>query len=202
LWIGGKHSRAHAWAVFWRELSSEFPRATSLTPAGTNPRSLHFAAAVTDEFRAAQFRSKQYNSGMALTALGKRLFRTLAKVIPQCGMVSQAVAFNMFLAFFAVLLTALSLTKSSLEGEGGREVATRISAILPAGSWQLISAYIVRQEINAWYLTLIGWVGTLLVGSQVIKLIIKGIELIYGDHSTHSFLDLSLPKMLSGANAF
>jgi hypothetical protein len=37
----------------------------------------HFAAAVTDEFRAAQFRSEQYNSGMALTALAKKLFRVI-----------------------------------------------------------------------------------------------------------------------------
>jgi membrane protein len=125
---------------------------------------------------------------MALTALAKKLFRTLARVIPQCGMVSQAVAFNMFLAFFAVLLTALSLMKSSLEGEGGQDLAVRISAILPPGSWQLISAYVLPQEVNAWYLALTGWVGTLLVGSQVIKLIIKGIELIYGDHGTRSFL--------------
>ncbi len=129
------------------------------------------------ESYATQFATEQYNSGMALTALAKRLFRTLARVIPQCGMVSQAVAFNMFLAFFAVLLTALSLMKSSLEGQGGQELALRISSILPPGSWQLISAYVLRQEVNAWYLALFGWVGTLLVGSQVMKLIIKGIEL-------------------------
>jgi membrane protein len=146
------------------------------------------AAAISSESRAAQYGTEQYNSGMALTALAKKLFRTLARVIPQCGMVSQAVAFNMFLAFFAVLLTALSLMKSSLEGEGGQDLAVRISAILPPGSWQLISAYVLPQEVNAWYLALTGWVGTLLVGSQVIKLIIKGIELIYGDHGTRSFL--------------
>jgi len=154
------------------------------------------AAVVTGEFRAAQFESEQYNSGMALTALDNKLFRTLARVIPQCGMVSQAVAFNMFLAFFAVLLTALSLMKSSLEGEGGQQVAMRISAVLPPGSWQLISAYVLRREVNAWYLALFGWVGTLLVGSQVIKLIIKGIELIYGDHSTHSFLGRQIRGLL------
>jgi membrane protein len=133
---------------------------------------------------------------MALTALVKKLFRTLGKVIPQCGMASQAVAFNMFLAFFAVLLTALSLMKSSLEGEGGRQVATRISAVLPPGSWQLISAYVLRQEVNTWYLALIGWIGTLLVGSQMIKLVIKGIELIYGDHATHSFLGRQIRGLL------
>lgn len=140
--------------------------------------------------------SRQYNSGMALTALAKKLYRTLARVIPQCGMVSQAVAFNMFLALFAVLVTALSLMKHSLEGEGGQEVAMRISAILPPGSWQLISTYMLREEVNAWYLALIGWVGTLLVGAQVMKLIIKGIELIYGDQGTHSFLGRQLRGLL------
>src|SRR5271169_193840 len=133
---------------------------------------------------------------MVLTTLAKKLFRTLARVIPQCGMVSQAVAFNMFLAFFAVLLTALSLMKSSLEGAGGQQVATRISAVLPPGSWQLISAYVLRQEVNTRYLALIGWVGTLLVGAQMIKLIIKGIELIYGDQATRSFLGRQIRGLL------
>ena len=154
------------------------------------------AAAVTGVFRAASFGSEQYTSRMALTALARKLFRTLARVIPQCGMVSQAVAFNMFLAFFAVLLTALSVMKSSLEGKGGQEIALRISAILPPGSWQLISAYLLRKEMNVWYLAVIGWLGTLLVGSQMIKLIIKGIELIYGDHATHSFLGRQIRGLL------
>jgi len=154
------------------------------------------SAAVFRTSRAIQFAIRQYNSGMALPALAKKLFRMLARVIPQCGMVSQAVAFNMFLAFFAVLLTALSLVKSSLEGEGGQELAVRISAILPPGSWQLLSAYVLRQEVNAWYLALIGWIGTLLVGSQVMKLIIKGLELIYGDRGTHSFIGRQLRGLL------
>jgi membrane protein len=133
---------------------------------------------------------------MALTSLGKKLFRTLARLIPQCGMVSQAVAFNMFLAFFAVLLVALSLMKGSLEGEGAQDVAMRLSAILPPGSWQLVSVFVLRAEVNTWYLALIGWVGTLLVGSQVIKLIIKGIELIYGDREAHSFLSRQIRGVL------
>jgi membrane protein len=133
---------------------------------------------------------------MALSVFDNKLHRTLARVIPQCGMVSQAVAFNMFLAFFAVLLTGLSLIKSFLEGEGGQQVAMRISAVLPPGTWQLISGYVLRREMNSWYLALIGWVGTLLVGSQVIKLIIKGIELVYGDHATHSFLGRQIRGLL------
>lgn len=133
---------------------------------------------------------------MALSALVRKLFRTLARVIPQCGMISQAVAFNMFLAFFAVLVTALSLMKSSLEGERGQDVTLRISSILPPGSWQLVSAYVLRPEVNAWYLALIGWISTLLVGTQVIKLLIKGIEMVSGSHSTHTFLGRQIRGLL------
>jgi membrane protein len=130
----------------------------------------------------------QYNSGAMINSLAKKLLRTLAKVIPQCSMISQAVAFNMFLAFFAILLIVLSLMKSSLEGKGGPELAMRLSAILPPGSWQLVSDTLLRPEVNSWYLALFG--------SQMMKLIIKGLELIYGDSGSHSFLVRQLRGLL------
>ena len=125
---------------------------------------------------------------MALRSIAKKLFRTLARVIPQCGMVSQAVAFNMFLAFFPSLLVALGLMSSSLRGKSGQELVVRLSGILPPGSWQLVSDFLVRREVNPWNWVLLGWVGTLLVGAQVMKLIMEGIYLIYGDRKRHSFL--------------
>jgi len=87
--------------------------------------------------------------------------------MPQCGMVSQAVAFNMFLAFFAVLLTALSLMQRPLEGEGGQKVAVRLSAILPPG--QLATHISIRITPGSELLIsgAFGWVGTLLVGSRL-----------------------------------
>ncbi len=133
---------------------------------------------------------------MALRSIAKKLFRTLARVIPQCGMVSQAVAFNMFLAFFPILLVALGLMSSSLRGKSGRELVVRLSAILPPGSWQLVSEFLVRREVNPWNWVLLGWVGTLLVGSQVMKLIMEGIHLIYGDRERHSFLGRQLRSLL------
>ncbi|HXC42131.1 MAG TPA: YihY/virulence factor BrkB family protein [Candidatus Dormibacteraeota bacterium] len=140
-------------------------------------------------------RSPEKVSGI-IRALGKKLFGTVARVIPQCSMISQAVAFNMFMAFFALLLILLSLMKSSLEGQGGQELAMRLSAILPPGSWQLISENLLRPEVNTWYLATFGWAGMLLVGSQVIKLIIKGIELIYGDASSNSFFGRQIRGLL------
>lgn len=133
---------------------------------------------------------------MSPGSLAKKLFRTLARVVPQCGMISQAVAFNMFLAFFPILLVALGLVSSFLVGESGQEVAARLSAILPPGSWQLVSEFLLRHQVNAFRWVLLGWVGTLLVGSQVMKLIMEGIHLVYGDRERHSFLGRQLRGML------
>jgi len=133
---------------------------------------------------------------MALRSIAKKLFRTLARVIPQCGMVSQAVAFNMFLAFFSILLIAVGLMSSSLRGKTGQDLGARFSAILPPGSWQLVSEFLVRREVNPWTWVLLGWIGTLLVGSQVMKLIMEGIHLIYGDRKRHSFLGRQLRGLL------
>jgi len=129
-------------------------------------------------------------------SLAKKLFRTLARVIPQCGMVSQAVAFNMFLAFFSLLLVVLGLVSSSLAGKNGPELAARLSAFLPPGSWQLVSDHLLRQEVKAWQWVFLGWIGTLLVGSQVMKLIMEGIHLIYGDHERYSFIGRQLRGLL------
>ena len=133
---------------------------------------------------------------MTLSSLAKKLFRALARVIPQCGMVSQAAAFNMFLAFFSSLLVVLGLMSNLLRGRSGGELAVRLSTILPPGSWQLVSDFLLRREVNPWAWVLFGWVGTLLVGSQVMKLIMEGIHLIYDDRERHSFLGRQLRGLL------
>jgi membrane protein len=60
--------------------------------------------------------------------------------------------------------------------------------VFSPGSWQLVSELLLQREVNAWQWVFLGWVGTLLVGSQVMKLIMADIQLIYGDHERHSFL--------------
>jgi|SRR5579864_6047021 uncharacterized BrkB/YihY/UPF0761 family membrane protein len=99
---------------------------------------------------------------MALRSIAKKLFRTLARVIPQCGMISQAVAFNMFLAFFPILLVALGLMNRSLRGKSGEELVVRLSAILPPGSGPLVTDFLARREVNPWNWVLLDWVGTAL----------------------------------------
>lgn len=116
-------------------------------------------------------------------------------MVPQCNMISQAVAFNMFLAFFPILLIAMGLMRSFLGGESGQQPPARLSEILPPGSWQLVSEFLLRQPVNTFLWNLFGWTGTLLVGSQVMKLIMEGIHVIYGDRERLSFLGRQLRGM-------
>src|SRR6185312_8334004 len=114
---------------------------------------------------------------MDIGSFPKKLACTVARVIPQCGMVSQAVAFNMFLVFFPSLLLALGVMSRYLSGKNGQDLAARLTAVLPPGSWQLISDFVVRRAGNPWLWVILGWLGTLLAGSQVMKLIMEGIHL-------------------------
>ena len=133
---------------------------------------------------------------MALIFFAKKLFRSIARVIPQCGMVSQAVAFNMFLSFFAILLAVLGMLRLYLEGKEGQELVPQLQGILPPGSWQLVSNFVFRPDVSAWYSTLLGWVGTLLVGLQTMKLMMKGFHMINGSRPTQSFLGRQLRALL------
>lgn len=133
---------------------------------------------------------------MALSGFVKKLVRTVARVIPQCGMVSQAVAFNLFLVFFPSLLFALGLMSRFLSSKSGQDFAARLAAILPPGGGQLISDYILRRGVNPWTWVVLGWFGSLLVGLQVMKLIMEGIRLIYNEDDKHSFLGRQLRGLL------
>ena len=131
-----------------------------------------------------------------LNSFSRRLFRAMARIFPQCGMVSQAVAYNMFLSFFAILLAALGTTRLYLEGKRGPEVIYRLQAILPPGSWELVSSFVFRPEVSAWYSTLLGWVGTLFVGLQTMKLMMEGLYIINGSRPTQSFLGRQFRALL------
>ena len=63
----------------------------------------------------------------------KNLFRGLGRIFPDCITLSQAIAFNMFLAFFPMLLLALGVISSTESFHGAlREVPERLKLILLA----------------------------------------------------------------------
>jgi membrane protein len=120
-----------------------------------------------------------------------------ARVFPRCGMISQAIAFNLFLAFFPTLLIAVGFASSRI---GGRinllDLINDFTNFLPPGSQTIVSEFLAKRGPDAWKFAVVGWGGTLLAGSQVMKLIMEGIHIIYGDDEAPGFLHRQLRGLL------
>ena len=108
-------------------------------------------------------------------------------------MISQAIAFNLFLAFFPALLILVALATSRIGGRTSLlDMIRDLTGLLPPGSQSIVSEFLVRRRPEAWKLALVGWTGTLLAGSQVMRLLMEGIHRIYGDKEQPGFLHRQL----------
>src|ERR1700734_3334760 len=112
----------------------------------------------------------------------KNFYRGLGRVFPDCLNLSQAIAFNMLLAFFPVLLLALGILSSSSTFHNVlRELPERLRMIVPSGSEDIVAQYFVRKGEHPWKWFLLGLGGTLVAGSQVMVGFIEGFRIIEGD---------------------
>ena len=119
------------------------------------------------------------------------------RVFPRCSMISQAIAYNLFLAFFPALLVAVSLATSRIGGKTSLlDLITDLTQFLPPGSQPIVSEFLVKRGPEAWKIAALGWTGTLLAGSQVMKLVMQGIHLIYGDKEPLGFLHRQVRGLL------
>src|SRR5437879_960505 len=119
----------------------------------------------------------------------RRAYGMFARVFPRCGVISQAIAFNLFLAFFPTLLIAVALATSRIGGKTSLfDLITDFTQFLPPGSQAIVSEFLVKRGPEAWRVAALGWTGTLLAGSQVMKLVMHGIHTIYGDTQEFGFL--------------
>jgi membrane protein len=112
-------------------------------------------------------------------------------------MISQAIAFNLFLAFFPTLLLAVSVATSRWGSQTNLlDLITNFTKYLPPGSRTIVSEFLIKRGPQAWKLAIIGWAGTLIAGSQVMKLIMEGIHIIYGDADKPGFVHRQLRGLL------
>jgi len=112
-------------------------------------------------------------------------------------MVSQAIAFNLFLAFFPSLLLAVGFASTWIGSKTATLEAIRnFTDFLPPGSQGIVTDLLSRHGLDVWKYVLIGGMGTLLGGSQVMKLLMDGIHLIYGDEERIGFLHRQLRGLL------
>jgi len=127
----------------------------------------------------------------------RRTYGMLARVFPRCSVISQAIAFNLFLAFFPTLLVAVALATSRIGGRTSLfELIGDLTQFLPPGSQGVVSEFLVKRGPEAWKIAALGWTGTLLAGSQVMKLVMQGIHTIYGDTEKFGFLHRQVRGLL------
>ena len=127
----------------------------------------------------------------------QRAYRLFARVFPQCSVISQAIAFNLFLAFFPTLLIVVALASTRVGGKTSLlDLIRDLTEFLPPGSQGIVSEFLVKRGPEAWKIVLLGWTGTLLAGSQVMKLVMEGIHIIYGDKEMPGFLHRQLRGLL------
>src|SRR6267378_2766648 len=126
---------------------------------------------------------------IASAALAKRALSMFGRVFPRCSMIAQAVAFNLFLAFSPTLLIAVGLATSPIGLRTNLfDLISDLTSFLPPGSQQIVSEVLVRRGPDAWKWALLGLGGTLLAGTQVMRLLMEGIHTIYGDRERPGFL--------------
>src|ERR1700686_3978537 len=121
-------------------------------------------------------------------AVSNRALSMFARAFPRCSMISQAIAFNLFLAFFPALLIAVAGDTSPIGVRTNLfDLISDLTTFLPPGSQQMVSEFLVKRGPDAWRWALLGLGGTLLAGSQVMKLLMEGIHIIYGDYERPGF---------------
>ena len=77
----------------------------------------------------------------------KNVFRGLGRIVPDCVTLAQAIAFNMFLAFFPLLLLALGILSSDATFYSVlKELPERLRVILPPGSEDIVIQYFVGSR--------------------------------------------------------
>jgi membrane protein len=117
-----------------------------------------------------------------MQAILRNLVRAFGRVFPDCVTLSQAIAFNMFLAFFPLLLLALGLLGgTSLFPDALKEIPNRLIMILPPGSSRVVAEYFVRGAVHPWRWFSLGLAGTLLAGTQVMVGYMEGFRVVEGD---------------------
>jgi membrane protein len=127
----------------------------------------------------------------------RNTIRGLGRIFPECVTLSQAIAFNMFLAFFPMLLLVLGILSSTNYFHTAiKEIPDRLSPILPPASDQLVVQYFVRRGVHPWKWMSLGLIGTLLAGSQVMVGYIECFRIIEGDLLRASYWRLHLRALI------
>ncbi len=132
-----------------------------------------------------------------ISAFFERFYRAVLRVVPSCITLTQAVALNMFLAFSPMILVVLGAVAGSA---GFRQALAgmieRLRIVLPPGTLGILNNFLGRHPRQSWEWVLLGLGGTLLAGTQMMKLLMEGFRLVYGDSNRLDRVSLHVRALL------
>jgi membrane protein len=119
----------------------------------------------------------------------KILLRALGRILRDCGTYSQAIAFNLFIAFLPFIVLVLGVVAASTRlSEAVQETLRDLYWLLPPGSRQVVMEFLTLTSHKSRTLLTVGSLGTLFVGTQVMIGFLNAFRVIYRDKSQYSFL--------------
>src|SRR4029077_10517487 len=135
-------------------------------------------------------RSSNASKPERMSIFSHRLYRAVLRVYPNCVTQSQAIAFNMFLAFFPMQLVVLGVLSSSKAFQLALQgMVARLRPLLPPGTVTILNAFLTRHSSHPLEWVLVGLGGTLLAGTQMMKLMMEGFRMVHGDAYRAGFLN-------------
>jgi membrane protein len=131
------------------------------------------------------------------SAFLRRFYRAALRVVPDCVTQTQAVAFNMFLAFSPMILVVLgAMAGSAAFRQALQGILERLRVVLPPGTLGILSGFLARNSTHPWQWVLLGLGGTLLAGTQMMKLLVEGFRIVYREHERQDAIVRHLRALL------
>src|ERR1700687_155121 len=126
-----------------------------------------------------------------------RLYRAVRRVIPDCVTQTQAVAFNIFVASFPMLLLVFGTVASSAAFQQALQgMIVRLRPVLPPGSVAIFNVFLSRHSTHPWQWVLLGLGGTLVAGTQMMKLLMEGFCMVHRDKARQGLIGRHLRALL------
>src|ERR1039458_2859661 len=131
----------------------------------------------------------------------RRVSRAALRVVQDSTTQTQAVAFNMFLAFSPMILVVLgAVAGSSAFRQAVQGIIERLRVVLPPGTVSMLSGFLSRHHTHPWQWVLLGLGGTLLAGTQMMKLLVEGFRIVYREYERQNVVIQHLRAQIGRAH--
>lgn len=103
----------------------------------------------------------------------------------------------MFLAFSPMILVVLgAVAGSSAFRQALQGIIERLRIVLPPGTLGILSGFLARHNTHPWQWVLLGLGGTLLAGTQMMKLLVEGFRIVYREYEKEDVIVKHLRALL------